>query len=210
MARLYRNEVPVSWSGMDVVLARVTVVAAAITMVAIRAPHGHRSRAVKVVRSARGRLEAALLLFAWVSFFLPLFWAAAPRRLLSFADYPLRPAPYFVGLATLVISLYAFHRSHADLGTNWSITLEVREHHTLVTSGVYRRIRHPMYAALLLYAVGQALVLPNWVAGPSYLAAMVPLVACRLRPEERLMKETFGADYDAYVTRTKRLIPGVW
>ncbi|NOT29051.1 MAG: isoprenylcysteine carboxylmethyltransferase family protein [Planctomycetes bacterium] len=57
-------------------------------------------------------------------------------------------------------------RSHADLGTNWSITLEVREQHTLVTRGVYARVRHPMYTALLLYALGQWLVVPNWLVAP--------------------------------------------
>jgi protein-S-isoprenylcysteine O-methyltransferase Ste14 len=48
----------------------------------------------------------------------------------------------------LVIGLWLFYRSHADLGTNWSITLEIREQHRLITQGVYRRIRHPMYSAL--------------------------------------------------------------
>jgi len=67
-----------------------------------------------------------------------------------------------------------------------------------------------MYLALILYSVGQALVLPNWVAGPSYLVVFVLLVALRLGPEERMMREEFGQEYDAYVARTKRLVPGVW
>jgi len=39
--------------------------------------------------------------------------------------------------------------------------------HSRVTTGVYRRIRHPMYAALFLCSVGRLLALPNWIAGPS-------------------------------------------
>jgi len=66
-------------------------------------------------------------------------------------------------------------RTVPHLRTNWSITLEVREQHRLITHGVYRRVRHPMYASLQLYSVGQALALPNWVAGPSYLVAFVIL-----------------------------------
>jgi protein-S-isoprenylcysteine O-methyltransferase Ste14 len=115
-----------------------------------------------------------------------------------------------IGVLCTALGLWLFQRSHADLGPNWSITLEVRERHELVTQGVYRHIRHPMYAALFLYAVGQALVLPNWVAGPSYLVAFLLLFALRLGPEERMMVEQFGRDYEAYRTRTKRLIPGVW
>jgi Isoprenylcysteine carboxyl methyltransferase (ICMT) family len=76
--------------------------------------------------------------------------------------------------------------------------------------GVYRRIRHPMYLALVLYSIGQALVIPNWVAGPSNLIAFAILFPLRVRAEERMMVEAFGDEYATYSARTKRLIPGVW
>ena len=127
-----------------------------------------------------------------------------------FADYPLRPVPFVAGTLCYAVGLWLLHRSHADLGPNWSITLEVREKHQLVTQGIYRHIRHPMYLALLLTSAGQALVLPNWVVGPSYLVAFGLLFVLRVGPEERLMLEEFGKDYEAYMARTKRLVPGVW
>jgi protein-S-isoprenylcysteine O-methyltransferase Ste14 len=114
------------------------------------------------------------------------------------------------GILCLALGLWLFYRSHADLGTNWSITLELREKHQLVTEGLYRHVRHPMYLALLLYSLGQALVLPNWVAGPSYLVAFALLFGLRVGPEERMMLEAFGTGYQAYRARTKRLVPGVW
>jgi protein-S-isoprenylcysteine O-methyltransferase Ste14 len=144
----------------------------------------------------------------WIAFFVPLFWVVTPW--LSFADFPLRLLPLVVGTIGLVVGLWLFHRSHADLGTNWSITLQVREKHRLVTEGIYRRIRHPMYLALLVYALGQALVVPNYVAGPSYAVAMVVLFALRVGAEEQMMLEEFGKDYEGYMARTKRLLPGVW
>ena len=67
-----------------------------------------------------------------------------------------------------------------------------------------------MYSALVLYSVGQALVIPNWVAGPSNLIAFAILFALRVGAEERMMIEGFGDEYEAYSARTKRLIPGVW
>jgi protein-S-isoprenylcysteine O-methyltransferase Ste14 len=88
--------------------------------------------------------------------------------------------------------------------------LEIREHHRLVTDGVYRPVRHPMYSALFIYGLGQALAVPNWLAGPSYLLAMVLLFMFRIGAEERMMLETFGDEYTIYMTKTKRLIPGVW
>ena len=188
--------------------AKAVVLAASVLLVAIRAPHGSRSTKVPVARSERGRLEIALLTLAWISFFLPLLWTFT--SLFAFADYPLHPAAFWAGVLLIALGLWLFHRSHADLGTNWSITLEVREGHRLVTHGVYRLVRHPMYLALLVYGLGFALALPNWLVGPSYLLAMSLLVALRLGPEERLMRETFGADYDAYAAGSKRLVPGVW
>jgi len=110
-----------------------------------------------------------------------------------------------------VVGLWNFHRSHVDLGGFWSITPEVREKHRLVTEGVYRWIRHPMYLGLCLYSLGQALVVPNWVAGPSYGFVFSLLFALRIGcAEDRMMREEFPREYDAYAARTKRLIPGPW
>jgi protein-S-isoprenylcysteine O-methyltransferase Ste14 len=67
-----------------------------------------------------------------------------------------------------------------------------------------------MYTSLLLHSVGQALVLPNWVAGPSYLVTFGVLFVFRVHAEERMMREQFGDEYATYSERTKRLVPGVW
>jgi protein-S-isoprenylcysteine O-methyltransferase Ste14 len=100
-------------------------------------------------------------LIRWIGFFVPLIWVASPA--FSFAEYALDTGQFVAGAMCLVIGLWLFYRSHADLGTNWSITLEVGEQHQLITQGVYRRIRHPMYSALALYSISQALIIPNWV-----------------------------------------------
>ena len=191
------------WFGKTVFLAGLICVAI------IRAPHGRRSGNVKVVESRKGRLEIALLALVWVAMvILPLISIASP--LLSFADYPLTALRFCLGIVCLAPGLWLFYRSHADLGTNWSVSLELREEHKLVTHGVYRHIRHPMYTAIFLQAIAQAFLLPNWVAGPSCLLAFLLMLALRLGPEERMMLEAFGDDYAAYIGRTKRLIPNVW
>ena len=188
--------------------AKAVILLANVAIIVIRAPHGHRSRTIPVAKSRKGTLEIVLLTIAWLSFFLTLIWVVTP--VLAFADYPLHPALFVAGTLLIAIGLWVFYRSHADLGTNWSITLQIRERHQLVTHGVYRWSRHPMYLALLLIATGQALALPNWLAGPSYLVAMLLLVSLRLGPEERMMREEFGKDYVAYAATTKRLVPGIW
>jgi protein-S-isoprenylcysteine O-methyltransferase Ste14 len=189
-------------------IAKAVVLSASVVMVAIRAPHGQRSRATKVVKDRKGRQEVILLTLAMLGFYVPLVWVVSPA--FSLAEYPLRLGPLTSGVVCLVVGLWLFYRSHVDLGTNWSVTLQVRERHRLITHGIYRGVRHPMYLALFLYSLGQALVLPNWVAGPSYLVTFGLLFAFRLRREERMMIDEFGGEYVAYLGKTTRLVPGIW
>ena len=188
--------------------AKAIILVGTLAIVIIPASLHPRGEATKVVKSRKGRMERVLLTLTSLGFFLPLVWVAAP--IFPFADYPLRPVAFIAGIFCLSSGLWLLYRSHSDLGTNWSITLEVQEKHQLVNQGIYRHVRHPMYLALLLYSSGQALVLPNWVAGPSYLVAFAFLFALRVGPEERMMVEEFGKEYEAYMAQTKRLVPGVW
>jgi protein-S-isoprenylcysteine O-methyltransferase Ste14 len=121
----------------------------------------------------------------------------------------LLPAIAYLGVATLCGALWLFYRSHRDLGQNWSISLAIRDEHRLVTSGVYRFIRHPMYSSFFLLAFAQFLLLPNWFAGASGLVGIGVLYAFRIRQEERMMLDRFGAEYRDCMARTKRLIPWV-
>ena len=103
-----------------------------------------------------------------------------------------------------------FHLTHRALGRNWSVSLDVRENHQLVTDGIYRRVRHPMYSAFWLWAIAQALLLPNWVAGFSGLVGFGILFFGRIAREERMMLEMFGDSYRAYTARTDRIFPRIF
>jgi protein-S-isoprenylcysteine O-methyltransferase Ste14 len=193
---------------MNPLFAQAIVVASTLALIVIPAIIHRRRVDTQVVKSLKGPLERVLLACMTVGFVLTLLWVATP--VLRFADYSLRPVAFVAGAACLAAGLWCLYKSHADLGANWSVTLEVREKQQLVTHGIYRHVRHPMYLALMLYSSGLALVLPNWVAGPSYLVAVALLVSLRLGPEERMMLDVFGNNYASYMARTKRLIPGVW
>lgn len=180
-----------------------------VAIMIIRTPHGRRVGRLQVVHSRKGRLEVMLLALMWIATtILPLLSIFTP--LLSFADHALHPVAFAGGLVSLAAGLWLLHRSHADLGSNWSISLEIREHHQLVSHGVYARIRHPMYTALFLQALAQGLLLPNWLAGPAYFVGFLLMFSLRVTGEERMMLERFGDEYRAYCGRTNRLIPGVW
>jgi|SRR5579859_122794 len=175
----------------------------------IRAPHNKRSKETKVSVSRKSLLERTLMSSMTLGgFVLPMIFILTP--LLSFADHPLYPLAFSAGIACYALGLWLFYRAHADLGTNWSPTLELRENHQLVARGIYRSIRHPMYAAIFLGVFAQALLLPNWIAGPGALVAFTLMFTLRLRREERMLVEKFGQPYQDYMVRTKRLIPGIW
>ncbi|MCB0832799.1 MAG: isoprenylcysteine carboxylmethyltransferase family protein [Bacteroidetes bacterium] len=128
---------------------------------------------------------------------------------LQFFDYTLPSLLPWIGTVALIVALWLFWRSHRDLGLNWSPSLEIREQHHLVTHGVYHNIRHPMYSAILLFGIGQGLVLENWLGGWSGLVSFILMVVVRLPREESLMTEFFGDAYLAYMKTTGRLIPRV-
>src|SRR5438034_10530524 len=92
-------------------IAKAVVLAATVVMIAIRAPHGRRSRSVKVAKSHKTPLETGLLVLAWVGFFIPLVWIASPA--FSFAEYPLRSGPLISGVVCSVIGLWLVVPSHA-------------------------------------------------------------------------------------------------
>ena len=163
----------------------------------------------KAVRSekdaGRERLLAGLV---WVGMVLvPTIAMALP--ILDFAAYNGVPAQVGVGVAVGVMATYVFWCSHRDLGKNWSAHLELREEHALVTNGIYGRVRHPMYTAIFLMCVAQALILTNWIAGPAGLVFFTLLYVTRIGPEEEMMRAQFGAEWDAYAARTPRLIPSI-
>lgn len=165
-----------------------------------------RARNNQIVVSRKDALEMALLALAFVGIVLvPLLYVLT--SLLDFADYSLPPWAGWMGTGILAAALWLLWRSHADLGRNWSATLEVRQGHQLIVSGVYTHVRHPMYAAIMLWGLAQSLLLHNWIAGWSHVVSFLILYALRVPREERMMREQFGDAYRSYMERTGRIIP---
>ncbi len=122
-------------------------------------------------------------------------------------DQAFSPLRAVAGIAIFVAALGLFYATHKALGRNWSVTLKVREEHALVTGGVYRYVRHPMYSAFWMWAIAQALTLQNWLAGFAGILGFGTLYLFRVGREEALMRATFGIDWDLYAARTPRVLP---
>jgi protein-S-isoprenylcysteine O-methyltransferase Ste14 len=177
-----------------------------VALMGLRFWYGRRMRAQRVVVRRLDILERVLLLSTLVGMtILPVIYLATPW--LAFADYTPARWQGWLGAAAAVAAVFLFWRSHADLGTNWSPTLEIRAEHKIVSHGVYRTLRHPMYAAIWLWAASQFLLLPNWVAGLAGVASFGPMYFLRVPREEQMLVERFGADYRDYMARTGRVLP---
>src|SRR5215475_2261189 len=95
------------------------------------------------------------------------------------------------------------------LGRRFSGLVAIQPGHTLVTRGIYGVIRHPSYLGLLVNSLGWALAFRSGV-GVLLTALTIPPLVARMRAEERLLHTQFGHEYDAYRSRTSRLLPGIY
>lgn len=172
----------------------------------VRMPYAQARRKVSTVKAQFDLTEKAGLFLAFMGgLIFPLAYLFTP--LLDFADYQVPPACGVAGGLLIPPSMWLFWRSHKDLGEQWSAKLEFRDGHQLITQGVYRNIRHPMYTAVFLMCLAQLLLMGNWLAGPSYLVGFGILYLTRVHREEAFMISQFGDDYQAYMRRTHRLVP---
>jgi len=158
-----------------------------------------------IAKNLKEPLDTVFVGLTGIGMALPIVYL--PTTWLDFADYVLPAWVGWLGVASFVAAIVLLWRSHADLGRNWSPTPQIRDEHTLVTHGVYRRVRHPMYTAHVFWALAQALLIQNWVAGPAMLILFAPMCLVRIPREEEMMIEHFGDAYRTYMTQTGRLFP---
>ncbi|MGI4733342.1 MAG: methyltransferase family protein [Janthinobacterium lividum] len=111
-------------------------------------------------------------------------------------------------LMAAAVALFVW--STRTMGRNWSIVARTRGDHTLVTTGPFAHLRHPIYTALFLLLVAMAVATGHWPR----LAAAIPLYALgtwlRIAEEERMLADLFGGTYAAGTARVPRFVPGVF
>ena len=179
---------------------------AIIAEIIIRAPLNRTRKALSVAeRHVTSTEQILLVLLSLGGLLLPLIYSVTPW--LDFANYTLPPWMGWLGVALMVCALFIFGRGHRDLQSYWSPTLELFEGHRLVTTGIYRYIRHPMYASQWVFSIAQILLLQNWIAGPASLLVFIPFYILRVRAEEKMMLERFGDEYRGYMRTTGAVIP---
>ena len=179
---------------------------AIIIEIIIRIPLNQKRKREKMSEQRVTQQERTLLgLLSLGMFFIPIIYAAT--NWLDFANYTLPTWAGWLGVLIIAGALFVFWRAHADLGINWSPSLEIREKHELITRGIYGVIRHPMYASQWLWVIAQPLLLQNWIAGFANLLVFIPFYFLRVKAEEQMMIDSFGPQYQEYMKRTGGVLP---
>ena len=165
---------------------------ALIVEIIIRAPIDRKRRQGRISERRVTTQEQLLLgLLTLGGFVVPLIYTFT--NWLDFADYSLPGWAGWIGVLLTAGALFLFWRAHADLGLNWSPSLEIREKHELITRGIYGVIRHPMYASQWLLSLATPLLLQNWIAGFLNFLVFIPFYLLRVKAEEQMMLDSFGA-----------------
>jgi protein-S-isoprenylcysteine O-methyltransferase Ste14 len=179
-------------------LVALTIVTIALGIAAMFT-EGHIGSGVREDRSNRWVIVAFTILGIALAY-LP---ALADRYdVLTFGGDAVRWTGVAIGAAGGVLRLAPVF----VLGRRFSGLVAIQPDHKLVTDGLYGVIRHPSYLGLLATAVGWSLAFRGGV-GLVIAALMLLVLVARMNAEERLLGETFGAEYEAYRSRTWRLVP---
>ena len=114
-----------------------------------------------------------------------------------------------IGMALLVIGLTIALVAHFTLRRSYSSTLVIRKDHQLITHGIYRYVRHPVYLGVIIAVIGLP-VFASSLYGLLIILALIPIILNRIRMEERLLTEEFGDVYRDYQETTSKLVPFIY
>jgi len=115
----------------------------------------------------------------------------------------------YAGLALTFLGYLLMSLAVVGLGRQFSLDVTVQKDHQLITSGLYRHVRHPRYLGIVCFMSGISLVFRSWLGVVLALMTLTVLI-WRISDEEKLMHSEFGAAWEDYVRKSKRLIPFIY
>ena len=124
----------------------------------------------------------------------------------TWTHLPLGEWVQWIGIVVATIPLFYLIWVHRHLDNQWSIALEIQEDHKLITTGPYRRVRHPMYLGIFVYTIGLCLISLDILVSLFFVFS-IWVNYNRIPSEEQMMIDQFGDEYLEYMKKSGRLIP---
>ena len=165
-----------------------------------------KSEEVTVKKREEGIISKLAGLLGMLGFLTMLAYVINPDWL-AFAGLSLPLWSRWAGVGIALIGFALLQWSQVTLGKSWSDTPRMMKEQTLITSGPYRTIRHPIYTAFILILGSSLFISANWLIGLCWIGMTILEVASRIGFEESLMIEFFGEQYHEYMKKTGRLLP---
>jgi protein-S-isoprenylcysteine O-methyltransferase Ste14 len=129
-----------------------------------------------------------------------------------FIRFPLSGSAVFQysGLIILLLGIVLRLYSVSYLGRYFTVDVNISKEHELVSTGIYKFIRHPSYLGSIISFTGFGLSLNNWISFVIIIIAIPAVMIYRIKIEEKALSERFGEGYELYKLSTKRLIPFIY
>jgi protein-S-isoprenylcysteine O-methyltransferase Ste14 len=166
--------------------------------------HGEEQNTLK--KREEGMVSKIAGLLGMIGFVAILIYAINPIWL-SWASLSFPFWLRWLGVGIALLGFTLLHWAQNTLGKNWSDTPRMIKEQSLITSGPYRFVRHPIYTAFLLILGSTLFISANWLIGLAWIGMTVLEVISRIVFEENLMLEYFGNQYRDYMKTTGRLLP---
>jgi protein-S-isoprenylcysteine O-methyltransferase Ste14 len=112
------------------------------------------------------------------------------------------------GVLVSMVGIVLMVRAQLDMGVSWRVGVDERARPGLVTCGLYRFSRNPIYLALFVALVGFTLLMPTWLSLFALIGAVIG-VGRQVRQEEAYLRRAYGGEFDRYAARVGRYLPGV-
>jgi protein-S-isoprenylcysteine O-methyltransferase Ste14 len=170
----------------------------------------YRSRAMRSGEKISSLEEGTLILnlrriFGLALWLSTLAYLINPRWM-AWASLPLPAWLRWSGAALMALCVPLVYWVFSSLGKNVTQTVAIRREHSLVTSGPYRWVRHPLYTVAFLNFIGLSLLAADWFI-PLALVLGIAVLVKRTGIEEDRLIQRFGEDYRSYMQTTGRFVP---
>jgi protein-S-isoprenylcysteine O-methyltransferase Ste14 len=114
-----------------------------------------------------------------------------------------------IGTVAATVGIAATVYAQLEMGDAWRIGVDEQETTTLVRTGVFGRVRNPIYTAMFTFGIGIALLTPNLVAFAGFILLVATIELQVRRVEEPYLLRTHGDAYRDYTASVGRFIPGI-